>query len=164
MDSSRRTFIRDVGSASVIALLVSYGFLPAQARAQLWNKAAFDATSLEEALANILDGASVDDTRGDSKRPDSNGIEIIAPEIAENGAIVPVGVIAAIPDVESIAILCEDNPQPLAAIYDIPPGTLADVKTRVKMARSSNVVVLVRARGVFHMASKEIKVTRGGCG
>lgn len=159
MDSSRRTFIRDVGSTGVIALLVSYGFLPAQARAELWNKAAFDATSLEEALANILDGARVDDARGDS-----NGIEIIAPEIAENGAIVPVGVIAAIPDVESIAILCEDNPQPLAAIYDIPPGTLADVKTRVKMARSSNVVVLVRVRGVFHMASKEIKVTRGGCG
>ena len=159
MDLSRRTFIRDVGSASVIALLVSYGFFPEHARAELWNKAAFDATSLEEALVNILDGARVDDTRGDN-----NGFEIIAPEIAENGAVVPVGVIAAIPDVESIAILCEDNPQPLAAIYDIPRGTLADVKTRVKMARSSNVVVLVRARGVFHMASKEIKVTRGGCG
>jgi sulfur-oxidizing protein SoxY len=154
MDSSRRTFIRDVGSAGVIALLVSYGFLPEHARAELWNKAAFDATSLQEALANILDGARVD----------RNGVEIIAPEIAENGAIVPVGVVATMPDVESIAILCEDNPQPLAAIYDIPPGTLADVKTRVKMARSSNVVVLVRARGVFHMASKEIKVTRGGCG
>jgi sulfur-oxidizing protein SoxY len=154
MDSSRRTFIRDVGSAGVIALMVSYGFLPEHARAELWNKAAFDATSLQEALANILDGARVD----------RNGVEIIAPEIAENGAIVPVGVVATMPDVESIAILCEDNPQPLAAIYDIPPGTLADVKTRVKMARSSNVVVLVRARGVFHMASKEIKVTRGGCG
>lgn len=169
MDSSRRTFIRDVGSASVIALLVSYGFLPEHSRAELWNKAAFDATSLEEALVNILDGARVDDIRGDSTRvdsarPDSTGIEIIAPEIAENGAIVPVGVIAAIPDVESIAILCEDNPQPLAAIYDIPPGTLADVKTRVKMARSSNIVVLVRTRGAFQMASKEIKVTRGGCG
>ena len=164
MDLSRRTFIRDVGSASVIALLVSYGFFPEHARAELWNKAAFDATSLEEALVNILDGARVDGIGGDSTRGDSNGIEIIAPEIAENGAIVPVGVIAAIPGVESIAILCEDNPQPLAAIYDILPGTLADVKTRVKMARSSNLVVLVRARGLFHMASKEIKVTRGGCG
>jgi sulfur-oxidizing protein SoxY len=154
MDSSRRTFIRDVGSAGVIALLVSYGFLPEHVRAELWNKAAFDATSFEEALANIVDGPRVD----------GNGVEIIAPEIAENGAVVPVGVIATMPDVESIAILCEDNPQPLAAIYDIPPGTLADVKTRVKMARSSNVVVLVKAAGAFHMASKEIKVTRGGCG
>ncbi|UCH47138.1 MAG: thiosulfate oxidation carrier protein SoxY [Betaproteobacteria bacterium] len=159
MDPGRRTFIRDVGSSSVIALLASYGLLPESAYAELWNKAAFEATSLEEALVNVLDGARVADNRGDR-----NGVGIIAPEIAENGAIVPVGVVAAVPDIESIAILCEDNPQPLAAIYDIPPGGLPEIRTRVKMAASSNVVVLVKAAGVFHMASKAIKVTRGGCG
>jgi sulfur-oxidizing protein SoxY len=154
MNSSRRRFIRDVGSVSVIASLLACGFLPETLRAELWNKTAFNATSLEEALARILDGPLAD----------RNDVEIIAPEIAENGAVVPVAVIAALPNVESVAILCEDNPQPLAAIYDIYPGTLAEVKTRVRMATSSNVVVLVKAAGAFHLAAKEIKVTRGGCG
>lgn len=159
MDSARRTFVREVGGSGVIALLVACGFLPERACADLWNKPAFGATSLEEALAAIVDGSRVE-----GKQFEDGDIEIIAPEIAENGAVVPVGVIAAMPGVQSIAILCEDNPQPLAAVYEIPPGTLADVKTRVKMAQSSNVVVLVKVRGVFHMASKAIKVTRGGCG
>ena len=155
MDSGRRTFIRNAGNASVIALLVANGFLrPESAKAALWNKPAFGATSLEEALGKVVDGPVAD----------SADVTIVAPDIAENGAVVPVGVVASMPGVESIAILCEKNPHPLAAIYDIPAGTLADVKTRVKMAGTSNVVVLVKAEGRFHMASKEIKVTRGGCG
>ena len=159
MDSARRSFVREVGGSGVIALLVACGFLPESAFADLWNKPAFGATSMEEALAAIVNGSQVVD-----KQLEGGDIEVIAPEIAENGAVVPVGVIAAMPGVQSIAILCEDNPQPLAAVYEIPPGTLADVRTRVKMARSSNVVVLVKAGGVFHMATKAIKVTRGGCG
>jgi len=155
MDSARRTFIRNAGNASVIALLAANGFLrPEHARADLWNEPAFNATSLEDALARVVDGPLVD----------SSEVTIVAPDIAENGAVVPVGVIAAMSGVESIAILCEKNPHPLAAVYDIPAGTLADVKTRVKMAGTSNVVVLVKAEGTFHMASREIKVTRGGCG
>ena len=155
MDSRRRAFIRNAGHTGVIAMLVASGFLaPGRAKADLWNKAAFDASSLEDALSKVVDGPVTD----------SADIEIVAPDIAENGAVVPVGVIASMPEVESIAILCEKNPHPLAAIYDIPAGTLADVKTRVKMAGTSRVVVLVKAGGRFHMASKEIKVTRGGCG
>lgn len=155
MDSGRRAFIRNSGNASLVALLGANGFLrPDSARAALWNKPAFDATSLEEALAKVVDGPLAD----------SADVTIVAPDIAENGAVVPVGVIASMPAVESIAILCEKNPRPLAAIYDLPAGTLADVKTRVKMAGTSNVVVLVKADGKFHMATKEIKVTRGGCG
>ena len=159
MDSGRRTFIRDAGNTGLIALLVACGFLPGHVRSELWNAAAFDATSLEDALAKIIDGPLANGAQADH-----NGVQIIAPEIAENGAVVPVGVVVTIPGVESIAILCEDNPQPLAAIFEIPPGTLAEVQTRVKMAASSNVVVLVKAAGVFHMTSKAIKVTRGGCG
>jgi sulfur-oxidizing protein SoxY len=155
MDSGRRTFIRNAGNAGVIAMLVANGFLrPENAVADLWNKSAFEATSLEEALKKVVDGPLAD----------SADVTIVAPDIAENGAVVPVGVIASMAGVESIAILCEKNPHPLAAIYEIPAGTLADVKTRVKMAGTSNVVVLVKAEGAFYMASKEIKVTRGGCG
>lgn len=152
MDSGRRSFVRNTG---IIALLFSSGFLEvARAEAVLWNKPAFDATSLKDALAQVVDQPLIEGA----------DITIVAPEIAENGAVVPVGVATAIERVESIAILCEKNPRPLAAIYEIPAGTLADVKTRVKMAETSNVVVLVKAGGKLHMASKEIKVTRGGCG
>jgi sulfur-oxidizing protein SoxY len=155
MDSGRRAFIRHAGNTGVIALLVANGFLRAEsAQAALWNKAAFDATSLQEALGKVVDGPITN----------SDEVEIVAPAIAENGAVVPVGVIASMPAVESIAILCEKNPHPLAAIFEIPEGTYADVKTRVKMAGSANVVVVVKAGGGFYMASKEIKVTRGGCG
>ena len=155
MDSGRRTFIRNAGNAGVIAMLVANGFLrPENATADLWNKSAFDATSLEEALKKVVDGPLAD----------SADVTIVAPDIAENGAVVPVGVVASMAGVESIVILCDKNPHPLAAIYEIPEGTLADVKTRVKMAGTSNVVVLVKAEGAFYMASKEIKVTRGGCG
>ena len=155
MDSRRRAFIRHAGNTGVVALLVANGFLkPESAHAALWNKAAFDATTLQDALARIVDGSI----------SNSDEVEIVAPAIAENGAVVPVGVMASMSGVESIAILCEKNPHPLAAIFDIPEGTYADVKTRVKMAGTANVVVVVKAQGKFYMASKEIKVTRGGCG
>ena len=155
MDSERRTFVRTAGSAGILALLVARGFLTVgEARADLWNKPAFDAESLEDALSALVDSPS----------SESAGVTIVAPDIAENGAVVPVGVIATMKGVESIAILCEKNPHPLAAIYEIPAGTHADVKTRVKMAQTSNVLVLVKAGGRIHMARKEIKVTRGGCG
>lgn len=155
MDSERRTFVRTAGSAGILALLLARGFLTVgEARAELWNKPAFAAESLEDAL-NAL---------GDSPSSESAAVTIVAPDIAENGAVVPVGVIATMKGIESIAILCEKNPHPLAAIYEIPAGTHADVKTRVKMAQTSNVLVLVKAGGMIYMARKEIKVTRGGCG
>jgi len=155
MNSDRRTFVRTAGSAGLLALLAAHGFLPArEARADLWNKPAFDAESLEDALQVLVD----------APMSESAAVTIVAPDIAENGAVVPVGVIATMAGVESIAILCEKNPHPLAAIYEIPAGTHADVKTRVKMAQTSDVVVLVKAGGQVYFARKEIKVTRGGCG
>ena len=152
MDSARRIFIKNT---SLVGLLVAAGFFGArQARAELWNQPAFNATSLEEALVNIVDGPLLE----------SEDIKILAPDIAENGAVVPVEVVAAMDGVESIAILCEDNPNPLAAVYDIPEGTLPEIRTRVKMAGTSKVVVLVRAGGNFFRSSRHVKVIRGGCG
>ncbi len=76
----------------------------------------------------------------------------------------PIGVTSAIPKTESIAILIEKNPAMLTANFDIPPGTDPAITTRVKMAQSSNVYALVKADGKYYVASKEIKVTLGGCG
>jgi sulfur-oxidizing protein SoxY len=89
---------------------------------------------------------------------------VSTPDIAENGAVVPIGVASAVPKTEAIAILVEKNPNMLAAMFEIPPGTDPAVGTRVKMGQSSNVYALVKADGKYYVASKEIKVTLGGCG
>jgi len=86
------------------------------------------------------------------------------PEIAENGAVVPVGISSNLAKTEAIAILVEKNPNMLAAVFDIPPGTEPAITTRVKMAQTSNIYALVKADGKYYVASKEVKVTLGGCG
>jgi len=86
------------------------------------------------------------------------------PDIAENGAVVPIGITSNIPKTESIAILVEKNPNMLAAVFDVPAGTDPSLSTRIKMGQSSNVYALVKADGKYFVASKEIKVTLGGCG
>ena len=94
----------------------------------------------------------------------SGAILIKAPEIAENGAVVPIGIESKLPGTESITLLIEKNPQPLAASFNIPAGTEPNVSTRVKIGESSDVYALVKADGKFYMAKKEIKITLGGCG
>ena len=86
------------------------------------------------------------------------------PDIAENGAVVPVGVASTLPNVTMVAILIEKNPNALAASFNLPEGTEANVQTRVKMGQTSNIYALVKSDGKFFMATKEIKVTLGGCG
>jgi sulfur-oxidizing protein SoxY len=94
----------------------------------------------------------------------STDIIMKAPDIAENGAVVPIGVESRIPGTESIALLIEKNPNPLAAAFDIPAGTELSITTRVKMAETSDVYALVKANGKYFFAKKEVKVTQGGCG
>ena len=91
-------------------------------------------------------------------------MQLTAPDIAENGAVVPVGVVSTLAGVEAIAILVEKNPNPLAASFMLPAGTEPSVQTRVKMGQTSDVYALVKAGGKFFIAKKEIKVTLGGCG
>ena len=140
-------------SAAVAAALFAAGVLPARAQAA-WNKAAFDAKAIDDVLKAL----------GAAKPVESKDVTLTAPDIAENGAVVPIGVTSSIPKTESIAILVEKNPNTLAASFDIPEGTDPSLSTRVKMGQSSNVYALVKADGKFYVASKEIKVTLGGCG
>jgi sulfur-oxidizing protein SoxY len=101
---------------------------------------------------------------GGSVTPSKDITFVSTPDIAENGAVVPVGIASALPKTESIAILIEKNPTLLAAVFDLPPGTDPAISTRVKMAQTSNVYAFVKADGKYYVASKEIKVTIGGCG
>ena len=156
MNQSRRDVLRSGGGITLATLLVAAGWIkPGQAIAQsAWNKAAFEAKSIPEAL-KLLGG-------GDAAK--SADIQLQAPDIAENGAVVPVNITSKIGKTEQIAILIEKNPNMLAASFDILPGSEPMVSTRVKMSQTSNVYALVKADGKYFTAVKEVKVTLGGCG
>jgi sulfur-oxidizing protein SoxY len=151
----RRRTLKAGGSAGLLALLAAAGIVqPGESLAAEWNKAAFDLKNTQEALKAL----------GASGPANSADIVIRAADIAENGAVVPVGVESKIPGTQSISILVDKNPNPLAATFDIPPGTDPSVTTRIKMGQTSDVFALVKADGKFYMVKKEIKVTLGGCG
>jgi sulfur-oxidizing protein SoxY len=156
MNQTRRQVLKSGSGVTLLALLAAAGWLkPGDAAAQAWNKAAFDTKTMDDTMKALGGGAPAQ----------SKDITFFStPDIAENGAVVPVGVTSAIPKTDSIAILIEKNPNMLAAVFDIPTGTDPSLSTRVKMGQSSNVYALVRADGKYYVASKEIKVTLGGCG
>ena len=156
MDSLRRNVLRAGGGTALAWALAAAGVLRAgAAAAQAWNKAIFETQGMDETLKAL----------GIGKPAASKDVVFVStPDIAENGAVVPIGVTSAIPKTESIAILIENNPNMIAAIFDIPPGTEPAISTRVKMGETSNVYALVKADGKYYAASKEIKVTLGGCG
>ena len=152
---ARRRALKSSSAAALLGALAAAGwFKPGTADAQSWNKNAFESHALDDARKAL--GAEA---------AQSGDIAFVqTPEIAENGAVVPVGVASRIAGTDAIAILIEKNPNPLAAVFDIPPGTEPAISTRVKMAQTSNVYALVRAQGRYYVATKEIKVTLGGCG
>ncbi|HEX9472204.1 MAG TPA: thiosulfate oxidation carrier protein SoxY, partial [Bradyrhizobium sp.] len=94
----------------------------------------------------------------------SDKVKLDAPEIAENGAVVPISVSTSLADVTSISILVADNPNALGASYKIPAGTMPSVANRLKMAKTTNVIAVVEAGGKLYSTTKEVKVTVGGCG
>ncbi|HET6839875.1 MAG TPA: thiosulfate oxidation carrier protein SoxY [Bradyrhizobium sp.] len=94
----------------------------------------------------------------------SDKVKLEAPEIAENGAVVPISISTSLSEVTSIALLVSENPNVLAASYKIPAGTMPNVANRLKMAKTGNVIAIVEAGGRLYSATKEVKVTVGGCG
>jgi sulfur-oxidizing protein SoxY len=153
MRKHRRDFIKLSG---VYAAMAAAGLLSAEeafAQQQARNKA-FEAKSLDETV-KLLGGTTA---------VQSKEISITAPDIAENGAVVPIGVTSKIPNTQNIYILVDKNLNSLSAGFGIPPGTEPNVATRVKMAQTSNVHAVVKADNKFYVATKEVKVTLGGCG
>ena len=154
MNNQRRTVLKSGSGAALLSVLAAAGIItPGMALAD-WNKAAFDAKSMADTLKAL----------GAGQPADSKDVQVTGPDIAENGAVVPVGVSSTLPNVTMVAILIEKNPNALSATFNLPEGTEANVQTRVKMGQTSNVYALVKSDGKFFMATKEIKVTLGGCG
>ena len=152
----RRTVLKAGGGMGLLAALAAMGLLPAGEvmAQQQWNTGAFGAKSFADAVKAL----------GGAAPTENKGIQITAPDIAENGLVVPVGVTSNIPKTESIAIMVEKNPNLLSAVFTIPSGTDPFVSTRVKLAESTDVYALVKADGKYYFTKKEIKVTLGGCG
>lgn len=148
MSPLRRKLIQALAIAGAGALL------PLRLLAAEWNKIAFESKDMASSLKLI--GA-------DTAAP-SELIRFKAPEIAENGAIVPIEIESRVPGTETIFVLAEKNPQPLAASFRFLNGAEPFVATRIKMSESARVVVVVEADGRFFSASRDIKVTIGGCG
>src|ERR1700720_1264278 len=156
MNRKRRSLLKTGSGVTLFSLLGGAGMLaPHVAQAQAWNKAAFDTHNLAETMKAL---------GGGDPAQSKDIVFFQTPEIAENGAVVPIGITSNVPKTESIAILIEKNPNLLAAVFDIPAGTDPTISTRVKMAQSSNIYALVRADGKYYVAVKDIKVTLGGCG
>ncbi len=150
MNPSRRTALKSTGA---FATLISLGLVTqSQAHAAL-ERASFQVKTLEEALKAV-----------GGQPASSDQVTVVAPDIAENGAVVPVGASSKLPDTTDIYIIIEKNPMPLAAAFSLPAGTLPEVQTRVKMGQSTNVIAVVKAGGKLYSATKETKVTLGGCG
>ena len=138
----------------VAAALGAAGLLPQAAQAA-WTKDAFEAKTLAEAMKAL----------GGSAPVASKDVTISGPDIAENGAVVPVGAACALAGVKRLALVVEKNPSVLAAVFDVSEALEANVSTRVKMGQSSNVfAVALMGDGKVLYAAKEIKVTLGGCG
>ena len=155
MSISRRSVIKAGGGAALYSALASMGFFAANpAAAAAWKKDWFETKNIPDTLKAMGIGATAN----------SGDITITSPDIAENGAVVPVGVASKIGKTEMLALLVQKNPSMMAGFYAFSADAVPHVSMRVKMGQSSDVVAIVKADGKFFMAKKEIKVTLGGCG
>ncbi|MBK6852818.1 MAG: thiosulfate oxidation carrier protein SoxY [Burkholderiales bacterium] len=151
MQNRREMLARSAGMAGLLAGL---GLLPQAAQAA-WSQAAFEAKTLAEAMKALGSAAPVE----------SKDVMLTGPDIAENGAVVPVGASSSLPGVKRLLVMVEKNPSILVAAFDVTDSVEANFSTRVKMGQSSNVyAVAIMADGKALFAVKEIKVTLGGCG
>jgi sulfur-oxidizing protein SoxY len=152
MNPLRRSLLKLFAATATLA---ATGLLDARAAlAAVWNKAGFESKTSTDALKSL----------GVSNAAVSKDIQITAPEIAENGAQVPITILSRIPNTQSISIVIDKNPFPLSSTFEFSNGADSYISTRLKMGQTSNIVALVKADGKFFTASKEVKVTIGGCG
>ena len=152
MNPSRREALTH--SAALFGLLATAGLLPAHAQAS-WSQTAFEAKSLADAAKALGGGAPAE----------SKDVTITGPDIAENGAVVPVGASTTLPGAKRLMVLVEKNPAMLTAIFDVSDSVEPNFATRVKMGQSSNVYAVAMMKdGKVLYAVKEVKVTLGGCG
>ncbi len=152
MKISRRELFNRIGrGAAYLAVLSSF---PTVIWAK-WNKAAFMADELQAAINAKYGGMSI---------IDSEQVVLDAPEIAENGAVVPIKFRSSLNNIKSMSVFVEKNPLPLVASFNLGKGSSSNISVRIRMGTTSKVIVLAESDGKLYRASQEVKVTIGGCG
>ncbi|TCK17398.1 thiosulfate-binding protein SoxY [Thiogranum longum] len=155
INMKRRTFLKGSVAAGAVSAAVGAGLLTPRAVLAAWPTNAFQATSVDAAL---------DALAGSHAMQASDKVQIDAPDLGENSAVVPVKVTSQLADIESISIIVDKNASPLTASFILGPGVEGFVNTRIKMGKTSNVIAVVKAGGKLYSAQKEVKITIGGCG
>ena len=155
MNLLRRKFVKTATFVGAAVTTLGTGILVPQRALGAYAREAFEARDVSGALNASL---------GMSDHTASDAIKLKAPDIAENGAVVPITVSSDMTNVEAISIVAEGNPAPLTSSYQLSPACESFVSTRIKMGKTSNVVAVLKADGKLYSATKEVKVTIGGCG
>lgn len=153
-DIKRRTVLKGTLGVGVLGVAASAGLLSAQNVFAAWPKAAFSAKKIDAAVKAAMGSASM---------TNSNKIKIKAPPIAENGAEVGITVSSTLPSVDSMSILVKKNASPMAGNFVL-KGADPFIRTRIKIAKTSDVIAVVRSGGKLFTTKREVKVTIGGCG
>jgi len=153
--ATRRLILQGAGATALVGLgNLAFGLAPAFAANDKYPEEAFKQKSDTDAIKSLY-GKTAEA---------SDKVTLDAPEIAENGAVVPIAVTTTLADVSSISFFVSENPNALAASYVIPAGTIPAIANRLKMAKTCNVTAIVESGGKLYSATKEVKVTVGGCG
>ncbi|MES9846212.1 MAG: thiosulfate oxidation carrier protein SoxY [Candidatus Sedimenticola sp. PURPLELP] len=155
MNMKRRIFVKGSLAAGALGVAVGAGLLTPKTVLAAWPKDAFEAKSVADALTAL---------HGSGDAAESAEIKIKAPDIAENGAVVPITVSTDMEGVESITIMAANNPVPMVASFNMGEGAMGFVSTRIKMGKTGDVIAVVKAGGKLQSSRKEVKVTIGGCG
>jgi len=151
----RRSFLKGTLAGSAVAVAIGAGLLQPRQVLAAWPKSAFEAKTVQDAMSGLY---------GSAESTPSADITIKAPDIAENGAVVPVSISTTLSNVTSIGIIAEKNPTPMSANFEMAPNAKGYISTRIKMGKTSGVIAVVVAGGKTYSARKEVKVTIGGCG
>ncbi|HEB55365.1 MAG TPA: thiosulfate oxidation carrier protein SoxY [Gammaproteobacteria bacterium] len=151
----RRSFLKGTLAGSAVAVAVGAGLLQPRMVLAAWPKSAFEAKTVQDAMSSLY---------GSAESTPSSEITIKAPDIAENGAVVPVSINTSLSGVTDIGIIAEKNAMPMSANFKLAPNAKGYVSTRIKMGKTSSIIAIVVANGKIYSARKEVKVTIGGCG
>ena len=155
MNTQRRLMMKSSVATAALGTAIAAGLIsPRQVLASQLSPA-FSSKNADEAINQLFSGHTIED---------SQQIKIKAPDIAENGAVVPVSISSDLKGIESISILVSNNATPLIANFNLPKDTLAYVATRIKMGKSSDVIAIAKVGDKLYRAQSEVKVTIGGCG
>ena len=155
MNQQRRLFLKGSMTARSLAVAIGAGLITPQSVLAAWPEKAFTAKKMQAAMDTIL-GSSVSNP--------SDKVNVKAPDIAENGAVVSVTVETTIPNAESISVFVPVNAFPLSASYELTSSFAGFITSRIKMAKTSEVIAVVKANGKLYSARRSVKVTLGGCG